>query len=110
VAAEYRPSQAFAVAGGAALSAYGADGGIPDPTDLGVAYRAYVAPELSLEASDARAFAASLSALWAVLPGGSLWARVPRSSLGGSDAAFQLPLAPGGERTGWRVEVGVVVR
>ncbi len=110
VAAEYRPVAAFALAAGAALAAYGAGGAIPDPTDMGIAYRTYAAPELSLEASDARGWAANLSALWSVLPSGSLWAQVRRGSLSPATGAGRLPLVPAGERAGWSVEMGVVVR
>jgi hypothetical protein len=110
VAAAFRPISSFAVAAGAAYAAYGAGGGVPDPTDLGIAYRTYVAPGLSLEATDARAWAASVSALWSVLPGGALWVRVEPAGLSGASGVAQLPLLPLGNRTGWRVETGIVVR
>jgi hypothetical protein len=106
----YRAAPSLSIGAGVAVAGYGAGGAIPDPTGLGVAYRTYVAPELSLEASDARAWAASLSCLWSVLPGGSVWARVRRTSLAGSNGAVQLPLTPNGDRTGWGLEVGVVLR
>jgi hypothetical protein len=109
LAAAWRPVPSLALAGGAGFATYGAGGAIPDPTDLGVAYRTYVAPELSLEATDARGWAASLSALWSVLPSGSLWVRVAPASLS-AVGGTQLPLLPGGNRTGWTVETGVVVR
>jgi Family of unknown function (DUF6850) len=108
VAAAYRPASSLTVALGGALAKYGAGGAIPDPTGLGVVYRTYVAPELSLEATDALAWAASLSALWSVLPGGSLWLRVAPASLSPASSAAQLPLLPAGDRTAWTVEVGVV--
>jgi hypothetical protein len=100
-------SLAFGVAG--ALFSYGAGGAIPDPTDLGVAYRTYVAPELSLAATDASGWAGSLSLRWAALPSAAVWARAQRTSLSGS-GGVQLPLGPSGERTGWSVQVGIVVR
>jgi hypothetical protein len=108
VAVAYRPWPTFAVAAGGALARYGAGGVIPDPAGLGPAYRAYVAPELALQASDARATAATLSVLWAVLPAGSLWARASRSSLRGS-SDVRLSLAPGGERAAWSLEMGIVL-
>lgn len=100
-------SLAFGVAG--ALFSYGAGGAIPDPADLGVAYRTYVAPEMSLAATDASGWAGSLSLRWAALSSASVWARAQRASLSGS-GGVQLPLGPSGERTGWSVEVGIVVR
>lgn len=108
-AASFRASSTLSLAFGAALAGYGAGGTIPDPTGQGVAYRAYVAPELSLEASDTRAWAASLSALWAALRRGSVWARVRRSSLTGARGSVQLPLTPNGDRAAWTVEVGMVL-
>ena len=98
------------MAGGAALAAYGAGGGIPDPTDLGVAYRRYVAPALSLEATDARGWAASLSALWSVLPGAAVWLRLAPAALKGVTGGARLPALPPGDRTGWTLEAGIVVR
>jgi len=110
VAAAYHPGPAFAVAGGLAVAVYGAGGGIPDPTDMGIAYRTYVAPELSLAATDAHGWATGLSVLWAALPGrGALWARMQRASLGPSDP-IGLPLVPDGHRRSWTVEAGVMLR
>lgn len=109
LAAAWRPVPSLALSAGAAFATFGAGGAIPDPTNLGVAYRSYVAPELSLEATDARAWAASLSALWSVLPSGSLWARVQPASLQAVGGTL-LPLLPHGDRTGWTLETGVIVR
>jgi hypothetical protein len=109
LAAAWRPAPSFAIAAGAAFATYGAGGAIPDPTSLGVAYRTYVAPELSLDATDARAWAASFSLLWSVLPSGSLWARVQPASLEAVSGTL-LPLLPSGDRTGWTLETGVIVR
>ena len=77
---------------------------------MGVVYRTYVAPELSLEATDALAWAASLSVLWSALPAGSLWLRVAPSSLSPNSGGTQLPLVPGGARQAWTAEAGVIVR
>jgi hypothetical protein len=109
-AAAYRVAPSLSLALGAAVAGHGAGGAIPDPTGQGIAYRTYVAPELSLEASDTRAWAVSLSALWAALPSGSFLVRVRRSGLTGARGAVQLPLTPSGDRTGWGVEGGVVLR
>jgi hypothetical protein len=110
VAVAYRPFPSLALGAGGAIARYGAGGAIPDAADTGPAYSRYVAPELSLAASDATSWAASGSVLWSLLPAASLWARVRGTSLSGSDTAFQLPLVPDGKRTGWYIEVGVVLR
>jgi hypothetical protein len=109
LAAAWRPVPSLALAGGAAFANYDARGAIPNPADLGVAYRTYVGPELALEATDARAWAASLSLSWSVSPSGSLWARVQPASLQAAGAT-RLPLLPDGDRTGWTLETGVIVR
>jgi hypothetical protein len=109
-AVEYRPLPTLALGVGTAFATYGGGGAIPDPAGTGPAYSTYVAPELSLAATDAASWAASASVLWSVLPTGSLWVRARRSSLGGSGNGVQLPLTPDGTRTGWSVEVGVVLR
>ena len=110
IAVAYHPASSLAIGLGGALAKYGAGGAIPDPRELGVVYRTYVAPELSLEATDALAWAASLSVLWSALPGGSLWLRVAPSSLSPNNGGTQLPLVPRGARQAWTAEAGVIVR
>ncbi|UCG88272.1 MAG: hypothetical protein JSW71_06935, partial [Gemmatimonadota bacterium] len=110
VAVAYRPFPSLALGAGGAVARYGAGGAIPDPSDAGPAYSRYVAPELSLAASDATSWAASGSVLWSVLPGASLWARVRGTSLSGSEGGVQLAHAPDGTRKWWSLELGAVLR
>ena len=109
VSVAYRPFPSLALGAGGAIAHYGAGGAIPDPADTGPAYSTYVAPELSLEATDATSWAASGSVLWSLLPTASLWARVSGTSLSGSEGGVRLPLAPGGKRKWWSVELGAVL-
>jgi hypothetical protein len=109
VAVAYRPLESLALGAGGAIARYGAGGAIPDPVYTGPAYSRYVAPELSLAASDATSWAVNGSVLWSVLPAASLWARVRGTSLSRSEGGVQLALVPGGKRKWWSVELGAVL-
>ena len=95
------------VAVAAAGAVYDPVGGIPDPSGLGPIYERFIAPELSLHATPARARVASLTANWHATTTTHVWARLLSSHVAPATAGTILPRSPTGERSGWSLSVGI---
>jgi len=116
----WRPVAAFEVArwlgGSVALSAAGIlaehnpAGSIPLKTQMGAAYGNWIAPELALEASEARGKAGALTFLWQARPATAFWIQARHATVTpaqrGAGSIFD---RPDGERTGWRLAMGVAL-
>jgi hypothetical protein len=110
LAALFRPTRRLSVAVALANGWYGAGGPIPDPTEMGQAYRRYVAPALALGASDAVARVGSVTALWSLKEEVGIWARAQVDRFSPSDQVVSLQSLPEGQRNQWSVSTGVSVR
>lgn len=86
---------------------YAPVGGMPDPSGLGPVYARFIAPELAVSGTNARARAASVDAAWSWTPGRRVWLRVLHSNLSPSTGGVSLPHLPAGKRSGWSVGTGV---
>ncbi|MFO8174097.1 MAG: hypothetical protein R6T96_07410 [Longimicrobiales bacterium] len=110
VAALFRPTRRLSVSASVANGWYGAGGPIPDPTQMGRAYRRYIAPELALGASDAAAQVGSVTARWSVSEAVGIWARALMDRFSPSGQVVSLQSLPEGHRNRWSVSTGVSVR
>lgn len=80
-------------------------GALPDPSALGPTYRAYVAPELALIATETHGFGVGAHA-WLRWRHGVLWAAAARSSQV-PEPGVRLPAVPTGERTAYHLTLGI---
>lgn len=88
---------------GAGLAWYTPSGGIPDPSQRGAGYRAWIGPDLSYAATASRTVSGLFTLRW-LSPGGqavSLEARYERASL--RESSISIPLAPTGTRSAWNM-------
>jgi hypothetical protein len=98
------------VAFGAAYAGHYAASTMPNPTTKGPIYQLLIAPELSLDASQAQAVAAQATLVHRLRGATSAWVRVGYERLAPADTPGQstLPLRPNGDRKGWSVSLGLV--
>ena len=106
MAAVVRASERLAFSAGVGNIWYGAGGGIPDPAEMGRAYGLFVAPEMALNATDAKSLAAAFSASWRVREAVHLWAALRNSKLSATDQVVILASRPQGDRYAYRMSIG----
>jgi hypothetical protein len=99
----------LAVTAGGNLLDYDPIGGIPDPSAMGPVYDQWVAPELALLGTRARAKGLTLGARWKAGPGRIFWLRLATASFTPGGSAYVLPLAPEGNRQSWNLSLGVTL-
>ena len=100
----------FAVSVAGTFAEHNPSGILPLASTLSEAYRNWIAPELALEASEARASAGAVAVRWQLRSATAIWLQGSRfSATPAAIAPGSLQLRPGGSRRGWTVAAGVVL-
>lgn len=100
----------LAVAAAAGASRYVPFGSLPDPRFAGLSFRSHVAPALMQAGMPASAVAGSLTLRWQRPAAESVWLHVGYAATSADFTSYRLQLAPEGERSGWEVALGVLLR
>ncbi len=96
----------IAVGLGGAIGERNPSGSVPDPASMGPVYQAWLAPELALDATAARAWAGIGTVRWQLRPVTALWIQGQYKRI--SAPSGFLADAPTGVRSGWMAAVGLI--
>lgn len=100
-------SRAISLSGGAGVAWSTPIGSIPDPASQGSAYRQWLAPALSYDATPGRSHAVRFSARWRSAGGSQRTLEVQYAGAAARHAAYQLPFAPASGRARWQVALSM---
>jgi hypothetical protein len=102
-------SEALIASAGYAGALYSRTARIPDPWDLGPAYRSLIAPELAYYATESISHQGALTFRWNPQKRSSLWVQGRYGVLKPLESQVPLLYAPEGERHSWSLALGVVL-
>lgn len=97
----------FAASAGAAVAQYAPAGALPDPTEMGEVYRAWVAPEHMMYGTPAFSYAGETTLRWTHTSGSNVWLRARYGSANRASSSYTFQFNPEGERKAWVVALGV---